>query len=141
MDGKRWRHTKPDFFIHAKPLSILIRAKFKQALKDAGFFQDVPANVRRQKWVCHIEPVGNGENVLKYLAPYIFRVAISDKNILHYDEETVTFRYKDAEYKTISTCRLNTFEFMRRFLQHVLPRGFVKVWQRKNGPNWILSKN
>ncbi|MBN1997324.1 transposase [candidate division KSB1 bacterium] len=61
------------------------------------------------------------------MAPYIFRVAISDKNILHYDGETVTFRYKDAESKTISTCRLNTFEFMRRFLQHVLPKGFVKV--------------
>ncbi|MBN1997325.1 transposase [candidate division KSB1 bacterium] len=49
MDGKRWIWAKPDFFVHVKPLSILIRTKFKQALKDAGLFQDVPANVWRQK--------------------------------------------------------------------------------------------
>jgi hypothetical protein len=70
---------------------------------------------------------GNGEGVLKYLAPYVYRVAISDRNILMIDDHRVKFQYKGGEDKTFKTRTLDALEFLRRFLQHVLPKGFIKV--------------
>jgi len=123
----RWKYSKPDFLVHVKPLSRLIRRLFRKTLKETDFFNQVPSSVWKQDWVCHIEPVGNGEAVLKYLAPYVYRVAISDRNILKIKNDRVTFRYKDRKDKTFTPYSLNVFEFLRRFLQHVLPKGFVKV--------------
>ncbi len=125
--GNRWKWSKPDFLVHVKPLSRLIRRTFRESLKQTDFFDLVPASVWTQEWVCHIEPVGSGEAALKYLAPYIFRVAVSDRNILNVQNGRVTFRYKDAENEEFRTCSFTASEFIRRFLQHVLPRGFVKV--------------
>jgi hypothetical protein len=125
--GNRWKWSKPDFLVHVKPLSRLIRRYFREELKQNDLFQQVPDSVWKQDWVCHIEPVGTGEAALKYLAPYIFRVAVSDRNILGVQEGQVTFQYKDSENDEFRTCSLPAEEFIRRFLQHVLPRGFVKV--------------
>lgn len=75
----------------------------------------------------HIEPVGNGKAALKYLAPYIFRVAISNNNILDLKEGKVTFRYKDSETKLWRVRIIPAEEFIHRFLQHVLPYKFIKV--------------
>jgi hypothetical protein len=77
--------------------------------------------------VVHCQPVGNGERALKYLAPYIFRVAISNSRIVKVENGEVTFRYRSARGRREQTCTLPAEEFIRRFLQHVLPRGFVKV--------------
>jgi hypothetical protein len=123
----RWKYSKPDFFIHGKPLGRMIRGKFKAALKEAELYDMIPQKAWKQDWVCDVESVGTGEAVLKYLAPYVYRVALSDRNILSVKNDRVTFRYKDREDKTFNTCTLDAFEFMRRFLQHVLPKGFVKV--------------
>ena len=123
----RWKYSKPDFFIHGKPLGIIIRAKFRDALKKVGLYDLVPIQVWKQDWVCDVKTVGNGQAVLKYLAPYVYRSAISDRNILKVEDGRVTFRYKDRKNKTFKTCTLDVFEFLRRFLQHVLPKGFVKV--------------
>jgi hypothetical protein len=71
-DGMKWISAKDTFLMHHKPLSIIFRAKVKDALKKAGLFKQVPPQVWQQDWVVHIEPVGNGHAVLKYLAPYIF---------------------------------------------------------------------
>lgn len=125
-DG-RWKYTKPDFFIHGKPLAIIIRAKFRDALKKVGLYEQVPQKTWKQDWVCDVKPVGNGEAVLKYLAPYVYRVAISDRNILGVKDDKVTFNYKDQHTKRSEKCTLDVFEFLRRFLQHILPKGFVKV--------------
>jgi hypothetical protein len=125
--GNRWIWSKPDFLVHVKPLSRLIRRYFRESLKQTDLFSIVPDSIWRQDWICHIEPVGTGEAALKYLAPYIFRVAISDKNILSVQDGRVTFRYKDAENDAPKTCTLQVGEFIHRFLEHVLPRGFVKV--------------
>jgi hypothetical protein len=125
--GDRWKWSKPDFLVHVKPLSRLIRRYFREALKQTDLFPMVPDSVWRQDWVCQIEPVGTGEPALKYLAPYIFRVALSDRNILNVQNGQVTFRYKDAETDDYQTCSFPAQEFIRRFFQHVLPRGFVKV--------------
>ena len=123
----RWKYAKPDFLIHVKPLSRLIRKLFRKMLKEANLFRQLPQSVWKQEWVCHIKPVGNGESVLRYLAPYVYRVALSDRNILGVKDERVTFRYKESENDKFKTCTLDVFEFLRRFLQHVLPKGFVKV--------------
>jgi hypothetical protein len=123
----RWKWSKPDFLIHVRPLSRLIRRYFREALKQTDLYQLVPDAVWNQDWVCHVEPVGTGEAALKYLAPYIFRVAVSDRNILRIQNGQVTFRYKDVKNEEFKTCSIPAPEFIRRFLLHVLPRGFVKV--------------
>jgi hypothetical protein len=86
----------------------------------------VPQKVWYTDWVVHIEPVGKGRSALKYLAPYIFRVAISNKRILRFEDGKVTFTYKDAKGRWHSVT-LEAENFIRRFLQHVLPKRFVKV--------------
>jgi Putative transposase len=64
---------------------------------------------------------------MKYLAQYVFRVAISNNRIIKYQDGFVTFKYKDSKNKVYKIMKLTTEEFIRRFLQHVLPGGFVKV--------------
>lgn len=105
-NGKRWKWANPNFFIHVKPLSRLIRGTFRKALTDTGLFDKVPSSVWKHEWVCHIEPVGTGQSALKYLTPYIFRVAISNNNILSLKQGKVTFRYKDGDSKTFRLCAL-----------------------------------
>lgn len=75
----------------------------------------------------HCKAVGDGVSALKYLAPYIFRVAISNKRIVKMTDTHVSFRYRSTKTGKIRTCILSTEEFIRRFLQHVLAKGFVKV--------------
>jgi hypothetical protein len=77
--------------------------------------------------VVHCQSVGSGVSALKYLAPYIFRVAISNNRILKAENRKVTFRYRTSDTGKLKTCTLPAEEFIRRFLQHVLPKGFVKV--------------
>jgi hypothetical protein len=125
--NERWKYSKPDFFIHGKPLARMIRGKFKTAVKKVGLYDLIPEKVWKQDWVCDVKSVGNGEAVLKYLAPYVYRVAISDRNILNVKSGKVTFRYKENRSDRFKTCTLHVVEFLRRFLQHVLPKGFVKV--------------
>ena len=80
-----------------------------------------------QDWVVDCRAVGSGAAALKYLAPYIFRVALSNNRIVSVQDDRVTFRYRDGETKQLRTCTLPALAFIRRFLQHVLPKGFVKV--------------
>lgn len=123
----RWKYGKSNFFIHGKPLARLIKGKFRAAVKKAGLYDQIPGKVWKQDWVCDVKAVGNGEAVLKYLAPYVYRVAISDSNIMNVTNDKVTFRYKEQGNKSFQYCTLDAHEFLRRFLQHVLPRGFVKI--------------
>lgn len=126
-DGQSWLPSRHNILVHVKPLSILFRAKFRDALKKTGLFDLVPAETWTQPWVVHSKPVGTGCNALKYLAPYIFRVAISNNRILKLENDRVIFRYKDTATGKTKYCSLAAEEFIRRFLQHVLPKGFVKV--------------
>jgi hypothetical protein len=83
--------------------------------------------VWRKKWGLDIKPVGSGKEALKYLTPYIFHVAISNKNILSVNDRDVTYRYRDRESDATQIVTLPAKKFMHRFLQHVLPKGFQKV--------------
>lgn len=126
-DGQTWRRARNAFLVHVKPLSRLFRAKFRAALQQAGLLQQVPPQVWRQEWVVHCQPVGTGQAALKYLAPYVFRVALSNRRILKLQNGQVTFRYRDRATRRWKTRTLPAEEFIRRFLQHVLPKGFQKV--------------
>ncbi len=75
----------------------------------------------------HCKPVGCGRQALKYLAPYIFRVAIGNKRILAIENNQVTFLYRASDTGQERRCTLSAGDFIHRFLQHVLPKGFVKV--------------
>jgi hypothetical protein len=110
-----------------KALSRIVRAKFRAALRQTSLFALVPESAWHQAWVVHCQPVGNGVAALKYLAPYIFRVAISNNRILKLADGKVTFRYRASDTGKLRTCTLSAEEFIRRFLQHILPKGFVKV--------------
>lgn len=124
---KDWLPGDENFLLPVKALSKIFRAKFRDALKKTDFFDDIPKDVWQQEWVVHCKPVGNGQAAMKYLSAYIFRVVISNKRILKLADDKVTFRFKDTETGKAKLCSLAVEEFIRRFLQHTLPRGFVKV--------------
>ena len=126
-DGSAWRPAREDFLLPVRALSVLFRAKFRDALRQTELFAEVPPEVWTQDWVVHCQPVGDGAAALKYLAPYIFRVAISNKRILQLENDEVTFGYTDGRSGQRKTCTVSAEEFIRRFLQHVLPKGFSKV--------------
>jgi len=126
-DGQTWLSARKDFFVPVKPLSIIFRAKFRDALQKTDLFDSVPAEAWTQDWVVHCQAVGSGVAALKYLAPYIFRVAISNHRIRKLAHDRVSFCYQDADTGATRACTLSAEEFIRRFLQHVLPKGFVKV--------------
>jgi len=126
-DGQTWLPSGEDFLIPVKPLGIIFRAKFRHALQRTDLFDSVSAKIWTQDWVVHCQPAGNGLAALKYLAPYIFRVAISNHRIRKLAHDRVSFCYQDTDTGATRTCTLSAQEFIRRFLQHVLPKGFVKV--------------
>ena len=148
-DGKRWIACRPGFFLPVRVLSRLFRRLFLQKLSaayqagqlqffghharlaDPQAFGAYLAPVRNSEWVVYCKrPFGGPEEVLRYLARYTHRVAISNRRLLSADEKSVTFKYKDyriegpGRYKTMT---LATDEFIRRFLMHILPAGFHRI--------------
>jgi hypothetical protein len=148
-DGERWIGCRPGFFLPVRVLSRLFRRRFLEGLAEAhqaGALQlfgehaelaDPAAfaawlqPLRTQEWVVYAKrPFAGPEAVLAYLARYTHRVAISNHRLLAADEAGVTFRYKDYRAKGRTrhkTMTLSHAEFMRRFLLHVLPRGFHRI--------------
>jgi hypothetical protein len=126
-DGHTWRPTRHNYLLPEKPLARIFRAKLRDLLKEEGLFHQVPRQIWRQNWVVDIVAVGSGEAALKYLAPYIFRVVISNRNILDLKNGQVTFRYRQSKTNASRIATLPAQRFIGRFLQHVLPRGFQKV--------------
>ena len=122
-----WIPSRPDFLVHVKPLAVLFRAKFSDQLQKTALGSLVDTQVWHKNWVVHCAPVGRGEHAVSYLARYLFRVAISNNRILTLEDGHVTFQYKESATDQLKTCTLTAQEFIRRFLQHVLPDRFVKV--------------
>jgi len=83
--------------------------------------------VWKKDWVVDCESVGSGVEASEYLAPYIFRVAITNNRIRKLEDGKVTFEYKESAGAELKSSTINAEEFIRRFLQHVLPDGFIKV--------------
>lgn len=148
-DASRWISSRPAFLLPVRVLGKLFRRLFLTrlvALRDAGrlsFFGSMAhltdrraflrhlSPVRKKRWVVYAKaPFAGPEAVLAYLSRYTHRVAISNRRLIHFDEHRVTFRYKDyrrggADRQQLMT--LATDEFIRRFLLHVLPRGFHRI--------------
>ena len=125
-DG-RWHPARPGFYLPVRALSRLVRAKFRDQIANHGLLGEIPGEVWAMEWNVNCRPAGDGLEALHYLAPYVFKVAISEHRILDFDEHVVRFRYQKPHSHRVRTMTLPIMEFMRRFLQHVLPRGFMKV--------------
>jgi hypothetical protein len=140
----RWVACRPGFFLPVRVLGRVFRGQFLAGLRaagDAGRLVWPPALAEpgaraawyaalcAPEWVVYAKPpFGGPEQVLKYLARYTHRVAISNARLLDLRDGRVTFRYKDyAGAHRPKTMALAADEFLRRFVQHVLPRSFVKV--------------
>jgi hypothetical protein len=140
----RWVACRPGFFLPVRVLSRVFRGQFLAGLRAAlaaatliapPALADPVARARflatlcSKEWVVYAKPpFGGPQQVLKYLARYSHRVAISNSRLLELRDGQVTFRYQDyADAQRHKAMTLDADEFLRRFVQHVLPRGFVKV--------------
>jgi hypothetical protein len=129
-DGLRWKRVKnPGFFLPQPVLAARWRNRFKEHLRTRHpeLFGQIPAKVWLINWVVDVQPAGRGQAALHYLAAYVQKTALSAPRLLACDERTVTFIYRDRVTGRNKTCRLTGEEFLRRFLQHVLPKGFQRV--------------
>jgi hypothetical protein len=126
-DRSKWMPSNADFFVPVEALSLIFRAKFRDALKKTDLFDSVATAVWQKNWVVHCKPVGNANHALKYLAPYVYRVAITNNRIEKLENGQVTFRFKNSDTDQWQTTTMPAFHFIHRFLQHVLPKGFVKI--------------
>ena len=126
-DRSKWMASKPNFLVHVKALSIIYKAKFRDAVKQAGLLDRIDSGVWRRDWVVNSQAVGSGKWTLRYLSRYVFRVAISNSRIISYDNHQVTFKYRKVKNSRSRRMSLDAMEFIRRFLQHVLPTGFMKI--------------
>lgn len=145
-DDGTWRACRPGFFLPVRVLSRLFRGTFVAQLKTAFHdgrleshghlarhrsppaFERLLNDACRTEWVVYAKPPFDGpERVLEYLSRYTHRVAISNHRILHVDDHAVTFRFKDYRSRRSRTLTLPLHEFVRRFLLHILPSGFVRI--------------
>ena len=132
LDGKSWLSSRVDFLIPVLAASILFRAKYKAIMDRLGLSAEIAAEVWEKAWNVNCQAVGDGTLALRYLAPYVFRVAISNSRIVKVEPGVdgtgmVTFTYRPSGTSSYKPMRLSAEEFIRRFLQHVLPSGFQKV--------------
>jgi len=129
----RWISSRAGFFLPVKALSKLFRIHFQNLLRKSPLYANIPKQVWSKNWVVHSLPVGDGQAALKYLAPYIYRVAISNRRLLNFadkgsmEKSQVTFQYRQSDTGKLKLCTLSVEQFTQRFLQHVLPKGFVKI--------------
>jgi hypothetical protein len=146
-DGSRWISCRPKFFLPVRVLSRLFRGKLLALLRQAfaegkleffGQLADLTEPARfhawlrkskKTEWVVYAKPpFGGPEYVLKYLARYTHRVAITSSRLLSLDNGRVTFRWRDSRHgNQTKSMTLDGVEFIRRFLLHILPSGFMKI--------------
>ena len=129
----RWVSCRPGFFLPVRVLSRVYRGKFLAGLRALAAQGKVPlpnlGPLYAKDWVVYAKPpFGGPEQVLKYLARYTHRVAISNHRLVKLADGRVTFRYHDyADSRKEKLLALSAEEFLRRFVQHVLPKGFMKI--------------
>jgi hypothetical protein len=145
-DRQRWIACRGDFFLPVRVLSRLFRRLYLQGLeaayrhgkielhgqleglRDLTTWTRAISDLRRKEWVVYAKPpFGGPTQVLKYLARYTHRVAISNQRIVAIDDQQVEFRWKDRSAGQERSMTVSGVEFVRRFLLHVLPRGFVRI--------------
>ena len=125
-DGS-WHPSQIDFFLPVKALSKIFRAKFRDLMKQAKLLDPIPSDVWQIAWNVNCQAVSSSDATVKYLAPYVFKVAISNSRIVSVQDRTVLIRYRKPHSERSRILPLDVIEFIRRFLQHVLPTGFMKI--------------
>jgi len=141
IDG-RWHPSRTDFYLPVKALSKIFKAKFRDQMEQARLFDQISSEVWHIDWNVDSQAVPCSEACLKYLAPYVFKVAISNSRILKVEDRTVLICYKKPHSNRLRTLPLEIMEFIRRFLQHVLPTGFMKVrYYGFMNPNCEVSRD
>ena len=126
-DGN-WRTTRKKWLVPVKALSKLFRARFIKLAKKALPNEIFPQELWKNEWVVYCKPpLTNSKKVLRYLGRYVHRIAIANSRIESMDNGKVTFRYQESATGTLKKMTLPGKEFLRRYLQHVLPQGFHKV--------------
>jgi Putative transposase/Transposase zinc-binding domain len=146
-DGIRWIASRPNYFLNVDALGAMFRGKFLAFLRDAygkgrlrwagslkplavrATFDRFTLDLKDLKWVVYAKPPFAGPaHAVKYLARYTHRVAIANGRILSFADGRVTFRWRDSAHgNKQKVMTLDAVEFIRRFLLHVLPCGFVKI--------------
>jgi Putative transposase/Transposase zinc-binding domain len=126
--GSQWLSPRYHaWLVPVRALSHLFRGKFREALTKAGLLAQVPSHVWQKAWVTHCEPAGTGTEAITSLAPDIRRIALTNNRIEKLEDGHVTFRCKESGSHVWKHRTLPAEECSRRFLQHVLPKGFIKV--------------
>lgn len=123
-----WRVARKGYLVPVKALSRIFRAKFMALARKAHPELAFPQTLWDKDWVVYCKPAPQGgKQVLRYLGRYVHRVAISNRRITTISQGRIGFGYKDSHTQKWRTTSLPPLEFMRRFLQHVLPPGFNKI--------------
>ena len=129
-DGSMWQQCPPNFLLPEKAASTVFRGRFRDAVRAAGIedeFLAADPQAWTQHWTMDVEAVGDGRGTLKYLAPYVYRVAISDNRIESMNETHVVFRYTPSGKKYSKRREISGQEFVRGFLQHALPPDLHRI--------------
>jgi hypothetical protein len=140
-DGSHWISCRPGFFLPVRILSRVFRGKFIDLLRkvwgkaklrgipDEAAFKCLIESAVRNDWVVYAKPpFGGPAQVLKYLSRYTHRIAISNRRLVSMDNRSITFRWKDYTHgNRPRTMTLHAGEFLRRFLLHVVPGGFMRI--------------
>jgi hypothetical protein len=127
-DWQEWLPAREDYLVPVKALSNLFRGRVLDQIRRQFPEIELPSSLWQKDGVVHCKPAVQGtEKVLAYLARYIHRVAITNSRILSIEDGKVTFRHRDSRTAERKTMILDAKEFLRRFLQHVLPSGVHKV--------------
>lgn len=122
-----WHSSSQAFYLPVRIMSKIVKSLFFKAMNRANLLHLIPEDAWKQDWNVNSRAVGNGVRSVRYLSAYVFRTAISDSRILKIEHDQVYFRYTDTKSGTGKIMPLSAFEFIRRFLQHVLPKGFMKI--------------
>jgi hypothetical protein len=137
-DKKRWISVRNDYLFNAKALSLVFRGKFIERMSHAclnekinltgNAYKNLKNKLYTKNWVVSVrDPVKSPEHVLEYLARYTHRVAIANSRIRAIKDGRVTFTAKDRKKNKMESVTITAVEFIRRFLLHSLPKGFVRI--------------
>jgi hypothetical protein len=129
-DHRKWRKTRrPDYLLPGEAVAAELRRRFEAALRAAApdLHAQIPESAWFSGWWVHIQPAGTGKHVVQYLARYVQHTAISDDRLLEATAAHVRFSYTDSRTRQQHECTLTADEFLRRYLQHILPAGQHRV--------------
>jgi Putative transposase/Transposase zinc-binding domain len=128
-DGRTWIAANPKFLLPVKPLGAHFRTLFKTRLQKQHpeLFALVPAKAWQRHWNVDSRPAASGENALRYLSRYVFKTATSNRVVPRLSGGQLRWDYRESKTGRLASIRLGPLEFIGRFLQHVLPRGFARV--------------